>query len=97
MTDQYHQLEAQLMPLYYDINLLKSKIAGSAPEVIDRCDPAIRSLLDRLRTLESQVFEHEKEETNSPPQDYDDMENQLKDLVSQYQLLGNWIWTITSS
>ncbi len=94
--DQIQRLAMQLMPLHRGINILERRVEGASIDAGRMCDQAIHSLLEKYRMIEHEVSMLGCDETLTQAQEFSTVENDLKELLNQYEVVGQWVWIVTS-
>ncbi len=95
-TSHLQNIEEQLMPLYYEISLLESKIEVANADVKDRGEEFVRSLHNQYKFVETQVQALSEDINGVSTREISEVDKSLKDLLCQFELIGQWIWVVTS-
>jgi hypothetical protein len=89
------RVEKQLMPYYYEINVLERRVAEASLDRKARCEQPVQRLYNRYISVENQLQALGKEEGEIPEEDLHEVERNLEKLRDQFEEVGQWIWIET--
>ena len=86
-----HQIEKQLMPLYFEINVLESMVENANPDVRARCEKTMRSLFDQYETVNNQVQTISKERDSTGEENFIDIAKNVRELLDKFESIAPWV------
>ncbi len=91
-----HQIEKQLMPLYFEINVLESIVEKANPDIRARCEKTMRSLFNQYQIVHSQVTTMSEVGDNSREENFTDVAKSFHELLDNFETVAPWVWMQTS-
>jgi hypothetical protein len=91
-----HQIEKELMPLFFEMNVLESVVDKANPDVRARCEKTMRALFNQYQNVQTQVQSLNKEGEDILEESFSDIANNFHELVDHFESVVPWVWMQTS-
>jgi hypothetical protein len=92
-----HEIEIQLMPLFYEINVLKFRVEESRPEVRARYRDLLANLSSQYNFVETQVRKLKEAQDEAWEEQLTVITRNLQELQEKYNQVGQWIYLQTAN
>jgi hypothetical protein len=91
------EIEIQLMPLFYEINVLKFRVEESCPEVRARYRDPLITLSSQYNFVETQVRKLKEAQDEVWEEQLTVIEHNLQELQEKFNQVGQWIYLQTAN
>ena len=91
------EIELQLMPLFFEINVLKFRVEESRPEVRARYRDLLISLCSQYNFVETQVRKLKEAQDEAWEEQLMVIKHNLQELQDKFNQVGQWIYLQTAN
>jgi hypothetical protein len=91
------EIEIQLMPLFYEINVLKFRVEESRPEVRARYRDLLTNLSSQYNFVETQVRKLKEAQDEAWEEQLTVITHNLQELQEKFNQVGQWIYLQTAN
>jgi hypothetical protein len=91
------EIEIQLMPLFYEINVLKFRVEESRPEVRARYRDLLTNLSSQYNFVETQVRKLREAQDEAWEEQLTVITRNLQELQEKFNQVGQWIYLQTAN